>query len=320
MRIATRTFVLALVALALMAGGAQAQATASQSCEAAKEKDAGKAAQCRLTAAAKFAGSAGGTADIEKRDAAYAKCQSKMSDAYAKADAKYGTACAVPDNATTIDALTAVYSYEVVRLNQPPTPTPTPTLTPTAAPPPTPTPTPTPTPCAVVSNGKGGTYTNNCNGTVTDSSTGLIWEQKTDDGGVHDKDNTYSWTAVDASPWPFDGTAESVFLATLNTAPCFADSCDWRLPTVEEFSGRSDEGTATGGIVDLTAPGCGSGSPCINAIFGPFGPTASSLYWSSSTSPSNPDYAWFVYFFNGGVDENYKTADSFVRAVRSGAS
>jgi hypothetical protein len=302
MRIATRTFVLALATVAMMATGAQAKATASQSCEAAKEKDAGKAAQCRLAAAAKFAGSAGGTADIEKRDAAYAKCQSKMSDAYAKADAKYGTDCAAPDNATTIDALTAFCSDEVVRLNQPPAPTPTPT--------PTPDGTPTPTPCAVHAP-----YTDNGDGTVSDSC-GLIWEKKTDDGGVHDKDNTYTWTAVNVSPWPFDGTAATVFLATLNTAPCFAGSCDWRLPTLVELGGQEAVGTATGGIVDLTAPGCGNSSPCINAIFGP---TASSYYWSSSTYQDFPYFAWGVNFGSGNVGYDYKANDGFVRAVRSGS-
>ena len=118
MSLATKSFVLALAALALMAGGAQA--TATQSCAKAKVSAAGKAASCRLTAAGVFLASAGGTKDIEKRDAGYAKCQSKMDDTYAKADAKYGTACAVLGNATTIDDLTAGYSDEVVWLNQPP--------------------------------------------------------------------------------------------------------------------------------------------------------------------------------------------------------
>jgi hypothetical protein len=118
MRIPTRTFMLALAALALMAVGAQA--TAAQSCAKAKVPAAGKAASCRLKAAGVFLASAGGAADIEKRDAGYAKCQEKMDDAYAKADTEYGTDCAVPGNATTIDDLTAVYSDEVVRLNQPP--------------------------------------------------------------------------------------------------------------------------------------------------------------------------------------------------------
>src|ERR1051325_2383439 len=32
------------------------------------------------------------------------------------------------------------------------------------------------------------------NGTVKDNLTGLQWEQKTDDGTVHDKDNGYAWS------------------------------------------------------------------------------------------------------------------------------
>ena len=114
MRIPTRTSMLALAALALMAVGAQA--TAAQSCAKAKVPAAGKAASCRLKAAGVFLASAGGAADIEKRDAGYAKCQEKMDDAYAKADTEYGTDCAVLGDATTIDALTAVYSDDVVRL------------------------------------------------------------------------------------------------------------------------------------------------------------------------------------------------------------
>ena len=181
-----------------------------------------------------------------------------------------------------------------------------------------PTPTPTPTPCVPfsVDNGKSGTYTDNCNGTVTDSSTGLIWEKKTDDSGVHDWDNAYTWSTGDDS---FNGTAASVFLATLNASPCFAGSCNWHLPTIEELSGRSDAGYATGGIVDLTVSGCGApnySAPCINAIFGP---TRSSYYWSSSTYQYNPDYAWGVYFYNGGLFDGNKAGIAFVRAVRSGS-
>ena len=181
-----------------------------------------------------------------------------------------------------------------------------------------PTPTPTPTPCVPfsVDNGKSGTYTDNCNGTVTDSSTGLIWEKKTDDSGVHDWDNAYTWSTGDDS---FNGTAASVFLATLNASPCFAGSCNWHLPTIEELSGRSDAGYATGGIVDLTVSGCGApnySAPCINAIFGP---TRSSYYWSSSTYQYNPDYAWGVYFPSGRATNASKTSGYYVRAVRGGS-
>ena len=194
------------------------------------------------------------------------------------------------------------------------TPTPAPTATPT----PTPAPA-TPTPCAiVVSNGKGGTYTDNCDGTVTDSSTGLVWEQKTDDGGVHDKDNTYAW-AVDADPWNFNGTAKTVFLDQLNCQGAFATGCtpwlghsDWRLPTIVELSGRVSDGEAIGGIVDLTVV-----APMINPIFGP---TVASYYWSSSTYQDYyiPSIAWFVRFNNGVVSAGNKANILFVRAVRTG--
>jgi hypothetical protein len=52
-------------------------------------------------------------------------------------------------------------------------------------------------------------YGVNGDGTVTDYNTGLQWEQKTDDGSVHDKDNLYDWSPTLAPP---DGTAFTTFL------------------------------------------------------------------------------------------------------------
>ena len=214
------------------------------------------------------------------------------------------------------------------------TPTPVPTATPT------PVPTPTPTPCVPfsVSNGKGGTYTDNCDGTVTDSTSGLMWEKKTgtvgttvdcNDGTVmgcddpHGVNNTYSWTT--GSPWPFDGTVKTVFLDQLNCQGAYTSGCtpwlgytDWRLPTILELSGQEAGGYATGGIVDRTVSGCGAptySAPCINAIFEP---TMSRYYWSSSTNRDDPGNAWFVYFDSGYVFGNGKTYDFYARAVRGG--
>ncbi|MBU6282832.1 DUF1566 domain-containing protein, partial [bacterium] len=198
-----------------------------------------------------------------------------------------------------------------------PTPTPTPTSTPI----------PTPTPCVPfsVDNGKSGTYTDNCNGTVTDSTTGLVWEKKTDDGGVHDKDNTYTWTAVLASPYPFDGTAKAEFLDQLNCQGAYTSGCtpwlgqNWRLPTIVELAGQEAFGFAIGGIVDLTISGCGAppySATCINSIFGP---TVSSGYWSSSTYRDLPVYAWIVVFGFGDGHFDFKTNGSYVRAVRGGS-
>ncbi len=47
-------------------------------------------------------------------------------------------------------------------------------------------------------------YRVNGDGAATDYDTGLQWEQKTDDGTVHDKDNTYTWSTLTDAP---DGPA-----------------------------------------------------------------------------------------------------------------
>jgi len=153
--------------------------------------------------------------------------------------------------------------------------------------------------------------------TVLDNQTGLEWERKTDDGGIHDKDNRYSWST--ASPDPLrnpDGTAFTVFLAALNAGACvtesadgatvskgvggYASHCDWRLPTVSELNT----------IVD-----CSHGAPCVAPIFGP---TQSDFYWSSSSSAGSPGFAWFVSFYFGGRSAFGKANFYNVRAVRGG--
>ena len=162
---------------------------------------------------------------------------------------------------------------------------------------------------------------------MTDNQTGLQWEQKTDDGTVHDKDNTYSWCVgtfpnCNDSSNPPDGTAFTSFLATLNVGATgvgncvssdgntqtggFDNHCDWRLPTIAEL--RT--------IIDTSASGCGTGSPCIDATFGP---TAASGYWSSTTFAGGPSLAWGVGFDFGFEFSDGKSFNGFVRAVRGGA-
>ena len=56
-------------------------------------------------------------------------------------------------------------------------------------------------------------------------------------------------------------------------------------------------------------------APKINAIFGP---RVASVFWSSSTSQTDPGGAWYVYFMDGNVYDDVKTDGSYVRAVRTG--
>jgi hypothetical protein len=124
---------------------------------------------------------------------------------------------------------------------------------------------------------------------VKDNVTGLIWENKTDDGSIHDKDNTYTWDR-----------AQSVFIANLNAAH-FGGFSDWRLPTIKELSFIVNSGTC---------------SPAINTACFPH--TMSSYYWSSITYAAYTANVWGVDFSNGYVSLIYKTYEYSVRAVRGG--
>lgn len=65
-----------------------------------------------------------------------------------------------------------------------------------------------------------------------DNVTGLVWEIKTDDGSIHDKDNTYTWcdTNDDANGGDQgtcgEGTDTEDFILALNTAH-FGGYVDW---------------------------------------------------------------------------------------------
>jgi hypothetical protein len=141
---------------------------------------------------------------------------------------------------------------------------------------------------------------------VRDNVTGLIWEVKTDDGSIHDKDNKYSWydsnqeTNGGNAGRPGEGTDTEDFITTLN-ADNFGGYSDWRLPTVKEIAS----------IVNM-----GRYYPAMEKTFFPH--VMSAFYWSSTSSASNTGNAWGVYFYNGYDYSNAKDSSYFVRAVRGG--
>ena len=148
------------------------------------------------------------------------------------------------------------------------------------------------------------------NGVIKDVRTGLFWEKKSDDGSIHDRDNTYSWSTGNNS---FNGTAATVFLATLNTAPCFGGFCDWRLPTRFELETILDLGNVNPAVPAVFNASCTAGCTVTTCSC-----TRSSYYWSSSTNRSNPDAAWYVDFDGGNAFNGGKTYGRYVRAVRGG--
>ena len=157
---------------------------------------------------------------------------------------------------------------------------------------------------------------------VQDNVTGLIWEVKTDDFGLHYKYDWYNWYNTDTTTnGGADGYAESsvdeadcygyensnestycntqAFAARVNAAGLCGAS-DWRLPSREEL--RS--------IVDYSRY-----NPNIDTDY--FPNTASYWFWSSSPLANDSSSAWVV-DFDRGHDVDFNRDYSFqVRLVRS---
>lgn len=134
-------------------------------------------------------------------------------------------------------------------------------------------------------------------GTITDLTTALVWEKLSDDGSIHDVDDTYTWRE-----------AATDKLAALNTMQ-FAGFRDWRLPNRAELESLNDWGRSPmiWSVFDTNCvPGC-SVSHCSC--------TKDAFYWSSSTDRFDPDDAWVV---QGGAFSSNKFNGHFVRAVRGG--
>jgi uncharacterized protein DUF1566 len=266
----TRQMALRALALAIVASvwtaTAGATLTPAQKCEVAKNKAAGKLAACLSSQRAK---------EVKGRVPDYRGCTDKMGAAFGKADFAGVGSCPTTGDASRIERRIYTQFYYSSYQGS--------TVIPMAL--------------------SGTRWVDNGDGTVSDTLTGLMWEKKTDDGTIHDKDNAYTWSS---SGTVSDGTAFTQFLGTLNSYPGFAFYTDWRLPTIAEL--RT--------IIDLSSPCGGVGSPCIDPIFGPPQPGGPS--WSSTSLAGFPGEAWAVYFANGAVGVATKTPAGFVRAVRGG--
>jgi hypothetical protein len=122
----------------------------------------------------------------------------------------------------------------------------------------------------------------NKDGTVTDTSTGVMWQQATAPG-------TYTW-------------GEALSYCENLVLPSGGYS-DWRLPTIKELHS----------IVDLMRA-----KPAIDITY--FPGAVSDNYWSSTTYVQSPGKAAAIDFTDGHGDDYNKTSTFYVRAVRAGAT
>ena len=144
-------------------------------------------------------------------------------------------------------------------------------------------------------------YLDNGDGTITDTKTGLMWEKKSDDGTLHDKDGFYTWD-----------NAFSVFVAGLNSAN-FAGHNDWRLPNINELQSLADYSTAFPALNAVFNTGCAPSCTVLTCSC-----DAAFYYWSS-TSFAIPAGAWIFDSGSGLVSFDDKTGSNYVRAVRGGS-
>jgi hypothetical protein len=158
-------------------------------------------------------------------------------------------------------------------------------------------------------------YTDNGDGTITDNNTCLVWEKKSGfgdfstDSGIH-RPTPYSWNDA------FD-----VHVAALNTPPCFADHCDWRVPNVKELQSIVNYGARAFG--PTVSPEFDSGED-LCAIQGTCtvtecSCTAPSVHWTSTRGGILGGIP-FAVEFNGGQVILWSANSAYVRAVRGGSN
>jgi hypothetical protein len=147
----------------------------------------------------------------------------------------------------------------------------------------------------------GGTFTDNGDGTISDSHAGLMWEKLSDDGSIHDWDDFYLWSG-----------AFAVKIAALNSGGGFAGHTDWRVPTIQELMTLIRPGSTPAVPPELNtacAPGCTVLTCSCSAA--PF-------HWSSTSEAGDPQLAWSVDFTAGYVYSLSKLGALHVRGVRTG--
>jgi len=121
-------------------------------------------------------------------------------------------------------------------------------------------------------------YADNGDGTITDNSTGLVWQKQ-------DNATTYTW-------------ANALAYCNANTAAL--PGSNWRLPNVYELYSLVDFGVAS--------------APRINSTY--FPATQSGYYWSSTTYPAGKSFAMYVFFSSGSASTFGKANSGYVRCVR----
>lgn len=135
--------------------------------------------------------------------------------------------------------------------------------------------------------------TDNGDGTITDTATGLMWKKCMEGvtGNLCDTGAAADFTWQTALQQP----------GVINSGGGFAGNTDWRLPNIKELSSIVEEKCF---------------DPAINLT--KFPNTPSSVVWSGSPDANYSGSAWFVYFNAGDSYDHGRDYSGQVRLVRGG--
>jgi len=178
---------------------------------------------------------------------------------------------------------------------------------------------------------------------VQDNVTGLIWESKTTDGGLHNASDRFSWyntdTTLNGEISGFNGLddAQDLFIcsgytigdeSTYCNTEAFVDRVnidvlcgfsDWRMPTLIELRSLVNYEQANPVPAELVASIDLAFFPNTQVDGGSENTTIDGgvRYWSSQTLGSNAAFAWSMFYGFGGAPALIKTTDNAVRLVRA---
>lgn len=152
--------------------------------------------------------------------------------------------------------------------------------------------------------GNGITLRDAGNGTIADGNTRLVWEKLSRDGGLHERNTLFTWDQALAK------------VTQLNTPPCFAGICNWRLPNVKELQTIVDFERKSPAFAKQFLKKCQPGCTVDTCSCTPI-PALGSLggFWSSTTNRSVTSQAWQVQHATGATAAVAKTATGNARAV-----
>ncbi|VVS95038.1 Lcl C-terminal domain-containing protein [Desulfoluna spongiiphila] len=120
---------------------------------------------------------------------------------------------------------------------------------------------------------------------IKDDITGRIWETKTDDGSIHDRDTLFTFKEAQDH------------VKKLNDMK-YGGYSSWRMPNLKELAS----------IVHF-----GKTMPSVNTLYFPY--QYASFYWSATECLDDNQYAWGIIFQEGQSLSHYKRVRYFFRAV-----